>query len=90
VSSEFRSEADDALRDLQKRSGSRHDFTVVHRHPSGDGKSSLVTVAVPGRGGEADKPIPVIASEEEDNGPRIVFEMLYAQQVTIACTHSAA
>ena len=88
VSSEFRSETADSLRELQKRPGrDRHEYTVVHRHPTGDGKSSVVTIAVPGRGGESDKPVPVIASEDEDDAPRLVFEILYAQQVNTSHVH---
>jgi len=83
VSSEFLSDCSDAVKEIQKRPGPRHEFSVIHRHPVGDGKTSLISVAVPGKMGNPDRPVPVIASEEEDNsGPRIVYEMLYAQRVS--------
>ena len=84
VCEEFRYEAAEGVKELQQRAGPRHDFTVIHRHPTGDGATSVVTVAVPGRFGDEDKPVPVVRSDEEDSsGPRIVFEMLYAQQAAI-------
>jgi len=77
VADEFRSDAADGVKDLQQRAGPRHDFTVVQRG------AAVVTVAVPGRFGADDRPVPVIPQDDEDQGggPRIVYEMLFAQQV---------